>query len=114
MRFLVPVIGAALFAVACGGDSFELEVETPSPTVGAVSQTPRATIVGPASTDPGCEPTEYTVVAGDTLSAIAFTLGVALDAIIGANGIADPDALQVGDVLQIPCQPEATPTAEAT
>jgi len=40
----------------------------------------------------------YTVVAGDTLGAIAARLGVSLDALIAANGLTDPNRLAVGKV----------------
>lgn len=46
--------------------------------------------------------TTYTVHVGDTLSNIASAFGVNLDSIIGANGIADPAALQPGQQIVIP------------
>jgi LysM repeat protein len=44
---------------------------------------------------------EYTVVAGDTLSAIAQAFGVTIDAIKDANGLKS-DIIRVGQVLKIP------------
>ncbi|MEZ4609503.1 MAG: LysM domain-containing protein [Caldilineaceae bacterium] len=44
----------------------------------------------------------YTVVAGDTLAAIAERLGVPLDALVAANQIENPALIQVGQVLVIP------------
>jgi len=41
----------------------------------------------------------YTVVAGDTVSAIASRSGVAQDDIVELNGLADPDRLEVGQRL---------------
>jgi zinc D-Ala-D-Ala carboxypeptidase len=64
----------------------------------------------------------YVVQDGDTLAGIADSFGVTVDAILGANSIADPDNLQVGDVLTIPgvtvtpqpTQPPATSPAAAS
>ncbi len=44
----------------------------------------------------------YTVQAGDTLSAIAARFGVSTDSLLAANGITNPDLLQVGQLLLIP------------
>ena len=51
----------------------------------------------------------YTVVAGDTLGAIAARLGVSLDALVAANSLTDPDQLAVGQVLIIPGATGALP-----
>lgn len=62
----------------------------------------------PAPVDPppppsdGAGETTYTVQPGDFLGAIAARFGVSLEAIIAANGIANPDHIQVGQVLRIP------------
>jgi LysM repeat protein len=44
----------------------------------------------------------YIVSDGDTLSDIADTFGVTIDAIISINALSSPDDLQVGDELAIP------------
>ncbi len=44
----------------------------------------------------------YVVQSGDTLSAIAVRFGVSLDDLVGANPIADPNALKIGEELAIP------------
>lgn len=44
----------------------------------------------------------YTVVAGDTLSAIAGRFGVTVEALAALNNISDPSLIQVGQVLLIP------------
>jgi LysM repeat protein len=47
----------------------------------------------------------YTVRAGDTMSGIAASYGVSLDALEGANpDVADPDLINVGQSLEIPGQ----------
>lgn len=49
------------------------------------------------------EPTGvYTVVPGDTLGAIASRFGVSLNSVIAANDLADPNVLNVGQILLIP------------
>lgn len=44
----------------------------------------------------------YTVRPGDTLGAIAASRGTSVNAICEANGIADPNEIEVGQVLTIP------------
>ena len=53
----------------------------------------------------------HIVVAGDTLSAIARTFGVSLDAILAVNDIPDPNALLVGQRIVIPVAAPAAETA---
>lgn len=53
---------------------------------------------------------EYTVLPGDTLAGIAFKFNSIVDNIIEENEIADANALNAGDVLQIPVN-LVTPTA---
>jgi uncharacterized protein YkwD len=60
---------------------------------------------------------EYTVLPGDTLAGIAFKFNSIADNIIAENEdlITDPNALQAGDVLQIPVNlVTPTPTLPAT
>lgn len=47
-------------------------------------------------------PTYYVVLPGDTLFVIARDHGLALEAVMKANGIRNPDILHVGQVLAIP------------
>jgi LysM repeat protein len=49
----------------------------------------------------------YTVVAGDTLFAIARRFGVTVADLVQANGLGDPNQLAVGQVLTIPGQAPA-------
>lgn len=48
------------------------------------------------------EQPSYTVTAGDTLGSISAKFDISIDDIMAANGIADPNFLQVGQVLIIP------------
>ena len=58
----------------------------------------RAAVPPPESVNSG----EYRVIAGDTLSEIAFKVGVSIDALSMANGIESPDEISPGMILQIP------------
>ncbi|GAB4470601.1 MAG: hypothetical protein Kow00124_06880 [Anaerolineae bacterium] len=61
----------------------------------------------------GGTPSEYVVVAGDTLFSIARRFNTTVDAIAALNNITDPSLISVGQRLQIPGgtqQPTATPT----
>jgi murein DD-endopeptidase MepM/ murein hydrolase activator NlpD len=54
------------------------------------------------------ETEEYTVQSNDTLGQIAQRYGVALDRLVEANDLLNPDLLEVGDTLTIPA-PEPLP-----
>ncbi|MBX7111891.1 MAG: N-acetylmuramidase domain-containing protein [Dehalococcoidia bacterium] len=61
----------------------------------------RPTVAEPPPPPPVADQT-YTVQPGDILGRIAARFGVPLQAIIEANGIANPDSIQAGQVLRIP------------
>ncbi|MCD6290422.1 MAG: LysM peptidoglycan-binding domain-containing protein [Anaerolineae bacterium] len=75
---------------------------TPNPTA-----TPTATLTStPVITLTASSGNTYTVVPGDTLSAIARRFGVTIDALERANGITDATQLQIGQQLIIPSTEE--------
>lgn len=82
-------------------------VETPDPTSEVV-------VVEPTEEEPETAMTEYVVQAGDWLYQIARTFGVEPEAIIDANDLADPGALEVGMVLLIPVESETTTEPDGT
>ncbi|MFI2609653.1 LysM peptidoglycan-binding domain-containing protein [Kitasatospora sp. NPDC018619] len=54
----------------------------------------------------------HTVVAGDTLAAIAVRYGVGLDAVVNANPqITDPDRIEAGQVVSLPTAPAGAAAA---
>ncbi len=58
----------------------------------------------PTPTPTPCPPTKYTVKAGDTLSKIAAANGVTVEMILAINPqITNPDVIDVGQVIMIPC-----------
>ncbi|MEZ4241496.1 MAG: LysM peptidoglycan-binding domain-containing protein [Myxococcota bacterium] len=56
----------------------------------------------PADLAPAPQVASYTVRSGDTLSKIARRNGTTVAALASANGIADPNRIQVGQVLRLP------------
>lgn len=53
----------------------------------------------------------YTIQQGDTLSYIAGQFGVTVEAIVIANGLSNPDAIQAGQKVIIPAGGVATTIA---
>jgi LasA protease len=51
------------------------------------------------------DPEQYTVQAGDTLMIIASRYGVTVEQIVETNALANPDYLEIGQVLEIPAPP---------
>ena len=108
------LLAALIIAAACGGGSKEEpSVSNPDEVVTATlpNPLPNPVIVGPAQV-PG-DTTTYTVQENDSLSAIATQFGVTVEAIMEANGITDPAALAVGQVLTIPGVSEEPPDVVA-
>ncbi len=107
------LIVAVMLLAACG------QVITPSPTEVPPSPTPTRAVAQssdhrPPGTDEFVPPLDTAVPAaaatpiihvvqqGDTLQAIAFDYGVRVDALQRANGIENPQLLQIGQQLIIP------------
>ena len=77
----------------------------PIPTAEPVRPVPQETAVASPTATPTPEPPpqrKYTVQPRDTLFSIAADQGVDADAIIEANGLANPQALSIGQELVIP------------
>jgi LysM repeat protein len=80
---------------------------TPSPSPTAVATAPGTPTPQPTATPapvvtPTPAPQTYTVVEGDTLAIIAQRFGTTVEALQAANGIEDPNTINVGQVLVIP------------
>jgi len=74
----------------------------PLPAMGTPQATTAPSGEGTATPAPGtCGPT-YTVVSGDTPSAIAEKCGVTTQAILDANPGLDPRTMHIGDAVNIP------------
>lgn len=100
--FVACLVLAAL--VACGGpsdpptDEVPLETETPAPDI--PTEVPPSPIPISASTSTTIVE-RYTVRFGDTLGGIAQRFDVSVDDLVKLNGLANPHALQAGQVLKI-------------
>jgi LysM repeat protein len=54
----------------------------------------------------------YTIKPGDTLSGIALQYGITIEDLVKLNNIADPNAIQAGQVIKVPAKgPAPAPTA---
>jgi LysM repeat protein len=58
---------------------------------------------------PTSGPGTYTVQSGDTMGAIAVRLGISVEALMAANPTADPNMLEIGQVLSLPLPPSDEP-----
>jgi LysM repeat protein len=90
---ITPMSPGALFP------AYDTEVAAAETTPGDVSAT-GIPLAEPATETPQAE-LEYTVQTGDTLGAIAVKFNVTVAEITEANDIANPDSLEVGQVLII-------------
>ena len=81
---------------------------TRSPT-----QTPELLVVVQETPFPTPTPFTYTVQPGDTISSIALKFGVSMDDLQAANPEISPNAMSVGQDLNIPSNPE-NPSGEPT
>ena len=81
---------------------------TPSPT-----QTPELLIVVQKTPLPSPTPFTYTIQQGDTISSIALKFGVSMGDLQAANPEISPNAMSVGQVMDIPSSP-ANPSGEPT
>lgn len=112
MKRFALVCVAGLAVTACGGGSSDTNPNQFGPGEDATSTPTRTSDVAGATTGPSTSPTTaptptgtYTVVSGDTLWAIAEQFSTTVDALVAANNLADPSAIQIGQVLTIPQSP---------
>jgi LysM repeat protein len=115
-RRLLPLIllnvfvsAAVVLGILYWWDSRNGEDATPEAQVaGLPTVTPTSAVVPtqPADIEEAAEPESetpsHTVQTGDTLGSISAQYEVSLDDIMAANGLSDPNFLQVGQVLIIP------------
>jgi LysM repeat protein len=88
---------------AAAGEATTRPTSSPSPiaTPAATARTPTATPRPPTPT-PRSTPRVYVAQAGDSLSSIAARFGVTTQALMAANGLTNPNLINVGQVLVIP------------
>jgi LysM repeat protein len=85
-----------------------LPTATPQPAA-TLTPTPR-----PPTATPTVESVVHTVESGETLSIIAQSYGVTVEAIVDANGLSDPDRIVAGQTLIIPASGGSPPPATAS
>ena len=106
---LVILLGSCSRAQESTGTPGASEGDQPTPAATALTDTGEtggSTAAGLQDAgsvpEPSPPPQVYVVKAGDTLYAIASRFNCEVNELIQANGIANPNALQVGQQLQIP------------
>lgn len=121
MRRLILIVTLSSTLVACGGGNNTPPGQRPENTAtptgpSAAATTPAgvATTPTPAPTPTSTVPETYTVVAGDTLWDIAERFDTTIAAIVELNGLADADAIEIGQMLKLPGSAGTTPPAGAT
>ncbi len=77
-------------------------VPTATPDAETINESATATAEADAGTGSIDWPQSHTVIAGDTISRISIIYGVDAEEIIAANSLANPNALEIGQVLTIP------------
>ena len=83
--------------------------------IGQVLTIPGRTTATPAPVATPAQPTtsSYTVVPGDTLTAIAARLHTTVAALVSANGLKNPSLIRIGQVLTVPGAAQAAVAAPA-
>jgi len=99
----IVVLIATLFLAACRPKTTPLPIATPVPAQPTATSTPVPSTPTPA-------PVIHVVQPGESLSGIAFEYKLPVEALAEANGIQDPNVIQVGQKLVIP-GPTSEPTA---
>ena len=90
----VPVVLGAL-VVGCGTtDKASRQTLPPIRTTTSSTTTPTTTFPEGQKF--------YTIQRGDTLQIIAASFGVTVQSIVDLNGMANPDAIQAGQTIEIP------------
>ena len=98
---------APVATVACGGGGDD----GASGTLPPIATTTSTTIAITTTTE--YVPVTYEIQSGDSLKGIALQFGVDMKKLQILNGITNPDAIQAGDVLQIP-PPTVAPATSVT
>lgn len=80
-----------------------MQIVTPTPGAPLIAATPATGEEAPTEPDqPSGRPETYVVQAGDSLFSIAIKFQLDVQTLADANGISDPNMLQLGQVLTIP------------
>lgn len=93
-----------VLALMGGGERVIMVTATPSPL--PLDQVPTAIpagpVIAPVTSPVPSAAAGYTVQSGDTLSGIAFALGVSLEDLLSANNLTEDSVIKPGQVLTVP------------
>ena len=101
-RFIAACALVALVATACGGGGGGNNATGSTRPKGTTTTGPTTTTTAP--------PVNYQVQRGDTLTSIANKFHVSVATILASNQIANPDRLNLGQMLVIPAPPPVSLT----
>ena len=103
-RLLAPIslvaFALAFFLVVAGSDTPD-DSEDTRPRTGQRDRTGTSTTTTADETEPRVPGNTYTVKTGDTLAAIAETVGVPVDRLLELNPELDPQALVSGQKIRL-------------
>ena len=99
---------AAALAVVAGACSDDDDTSAEAHAAGHRDHDDRRHDDSPPTTT---QPRFYEVQEGDTLSEIAAAYGLPVPAIMEANGIVDPNRIEVGQILELPLASEIVSTS---
>ncbi len=102
LNVLVSAITVVIVLSIWGGRRQTPPAAPPTPTLNVVARVASVVPTATVTIIPSPTPVTYRVQPGDTLYAIAVELDVPLDALMAANGLTNPDTLDVGQVLVVP------------
>ena len=104
---VVVACGLVILAMAAASCSDGDDLDA-SETLAPIQTTSTTSTTLPATTT---QPQYYEVQSGDTLTKIASAFGLPIPAIMELNGIVDPNAIQAGQILQLPVASEIVVTS---
>ncbi|MGH9271649.1 MAG: LysM peptidoglycan-binding domain-containing protein [Ilumatobacteraceae bacterium] len=109
MRTLVALtaVGAMVLLGACGDDD-DPAADEPLPSMFTTVPAVTTTLAPPTT-----QARFYEIKSGDTLSGIAASFGLPVEAIMSVNGITDPNRIVAGQVISLPLLSELPTTTVA-
>lgn len=104
-----PVAQVPQDSAPASGDNSPANASLSAQNTGAAPAAPEPTATEEAPDEPSRSTFEYAVQSGDTLAILAGRFDVTIEEIIAVNDMDDPNRLEIGQILNIPGQPEDAP-----
>lgn len=104
-----PVAPIAQDSGAASGANAPAGASLSAQNTGAPPAAPQPTATEEAPDEPSRSTFEYAVQSGDTLAILAGRFDVTIEEIIAVNDMDDPNRLEIGQIVNIPGQPEDEP-----